>query len=71
MKSDFYKYTKEFENKVTIHCKNPYPSKFDEGIIEAMAQKFATPGQHPLIKLDPSKETRRNGAESCTFIVMW
>lgn len=67
----FYKYSKISENEAEIHCKNPYPSEFDEGIIEAIATKFSTAGQNPYVVLATNKETRRNGAESCTFIVKW
>ena len=67
----FYKYSKVAENEAVVHCKNPYPSEFDEGIVTSMATKFAKTGQYPKVTLDRNKETRRNGGESCTFIVKW
>lgn len=67
----FYNYSKVSDNEAMLHCQNPYPSEFDEGIIEAMAEKFAQPGQLPRAFLDDGKETRRNGAKSCTFIIKW
>lgn len=67
----FYKYTKISNNKAGLHCKNPYSSEFDEGIIEAIARKFAQQDQYPLVLLSTEKETRRQGAESCTFLVSW
>ena len=67
----FYKYSKISDNEAEVHCKNPYPSEFDEGIIEAIAKKFSKAGQNPNVTLSTDKETRRNGAESCTFIIKW
>ncbi len=52
-------------------CDNPYPSKFDEGIITQIARKFKPTGSRELIKLDPLKETRKNGGNSCTYIITW
>lgn len=56
----------------TILCNNPYPSKFDEGIITQMVRKFKPANSaFQSVKLDVSKETRTNGADSCTFLVTW
>lgn len=52
-------------------CDNPYPSKFDEGIITQIVRKFKPVGSRELIKLDVSKESRKNGGDSCTFIINW
>jgi len=52
-------------------CDNPYPSKFDEGIITQIVRKFKPMGSIESIKLDPSKETRKKGGNSCTYIITW
>jgi len=59
------------KKKAIMVCDNPYPSKFDEGIITQIVRKFKPAGAHETIKLDTSKESRKNGAESCTFLISW
>ena len=56
------------ENRIISKSNNPYPCAFDHGIITAMAHKFA-----PLavINHDDTKECRKKGAESCTYIITW
>ena len=56
------------ENKITMICQNPYPCDFDRGIISAQAFKFKP---NAIIKHDDSKECRKLGAESCTYIITW
>jgi len=58
------------ENKSMLicECKNPYPCAFDFGIISAMAKKFEITAN---VMHDNSKPCRKNGAESCTYIVTW
>jgi hypothetical protein len=52
-------------------CHNPYPSDFDQGIIYAVARKFAPKGDFPSVKLDETAPTRKKGGDSCTFLVTW
>jgi hypothetical protein len=52
-------------------CRNPYPSDFDRGIIQAMANRFKPQGKTVTVELDGTQPTRKNGAESCTFNVKW
>lgn len=56
------------KNIIVSECKNPYPCKFDQGIITAMAKRF-----EPMANVahDDSKPCRKNGADSCTYIVTW
>ncbi|MEI7812279.1 MAG: hypothetical protein WCJ01_07625 [Ignavibacteria bacterium] len=67
----FYRYKKVSDNEAEMFCKNPYPSEFDYGIIEAVSKKFADPGVYPKVITDTTKESRTKGGESCTFIVRW
>lgn len=52
-------------------CDNPYPSKFDEGIITQLVRKFKGTASTETIKLDLTKETRIKGAHSCTYNITW
>lgn len=52
-------------------CHNPYPSEFDRGIITAVVRKFAPQGTLPVVKLDETAPTRKQGANSCTFLITW
>ncbi|TRX62658.1 hypothetical protein FNH22_00760 [Fulvivirga sp. M361] len=52
-------------------CTNPYPSKFDEGILTEVVRRFKPTGAREKIELDLSKESRKTGGESCTFLISW
>ena len=57
--------------KAVMVCNNPYPSKFDEGIIVQIVRRFkAKPGRES-VTLDPTKPTRTKGADSCTYNISW
>lgn len=60
-------------NKTAIMvCNNPYPSDFDRGIITTMLRKFKPKNSFKYdVVLDTTKETRLNGAESCTYTITW
>jgi hypothetical protein len=59
------------KSEAIMVCDNPYPSKFDEGIITQIVRKFRPPGTRESIKLDINKESRLKGGESCTYIITW
>ncbi len=53
-------------------CHTPYPSKFEEGLILQIVRKFKPEGSiRTKVTLDETKETRRTGGETCTFIINW
>ncbi len=56
------------DHKIVSECRNPYPCAFDEGIIKSMAKKFEAKSN---VVHDSTKPCRKNGAESCTYIVTW
>ncbi len=56
------------ENKIISVCRNPYPCHFDRGIVFAMARRFEDNAE---VVHDDSKECRREGAQSCTYVVTW
>jgi len=66
-----YKFESTGTNSGKMICNNPYPSEFDQGIIFAVARKFAPKSVFPSVKLDEHSPTRKNGADSCTFLVTW
>jgi hypothetical protein len=49
-------------------CDTPYPSDFDRGIIVGLARRF-----RPMANavLDESRETRKLGGDSCTYLLTW
>jgi hypothetical protein len=58
--------------KAIMNCRNPYPSKFDEGIITEIVRRFkpADAIRHE-VKIDITKERRTQGADSCIFLISW
>ncbi|OHD57126.1 MAG: hypothetical protein A2Y33_09380 [Spirochaetes bacterium GWF1_51_8] len=56
------------KNMIISECNNPYPCDFDKGIITAMAKKFELKAS--VTHLD-SAPCRKNGTNSCTYIITW
>jgi len=56
------------ENRIICICENPYPCDFDRGIISAMASRFEALARTAH---DNEAPCRKNGADSCTYVVMW
>jgi len=69
----YYKLTKfdDKEKQAIMVCDNPYPSKFDEGIITQVVNKFKPSGARSSVDLDRTKESRKDGANSCTYLIAW
>jgi hypothetical protein len=62
----------EHKHMATMVCTNPYPSEFDRGIINTMVRKFIPPTSIFYdVQLDLTKETRLQGADSCTYVITW
>jgi len=55
-----------------MFCNNPYPSEFDRGLITTMVKKFV-PATSLIfdVQRDVTKETRLQGADSCTYNITW
>ncbi|QQR42779.1 hypothetical protein JKA73_27480 [Myxococcus xanthus] len=47
---------------------NPYPCRFDMGLVKGMAQRFAP---EATLTHDTSAGCRQKGANSCTYLVLW
>ncbi len=67
-----YTYLPMEERTVVMVCNNPYPCPFDEGLIEAMANKFK-PESVKYVRVTHSDKTicRMKGGDECTYIVSW
>jgi len=53
-------------------CNNPYPCDFDRGIIEAMANRFRPdPAGRVRVVHDDTQPCRKEGGESCTYLLSW
>ncbi|MEL6271313.1 MAG: hypothetical protein AAFV33_09140 [Chloroflexota bacterium] len=67
-----YAYERTGERAAKMVARNPYPSDFDYGIIYRMVQKFRpSDSDHIIVELDPQAPTRKNGADSCTYLIEW
>ena len=56
------------QQRIVMHCDNPYPCAFDQGILEAMAQRFAPTA---ALTHDPLRPCRKKGDPSCTYVITW
>jgi hypothetical protein len=58
--------------RAKIICQNPYPCAFDRGCIEGFAVRFSPQGPNGVtVRQDDDQPCRRQGAESCTFVISW
>ncbi|MGD0659802.1 MAG: hypothetical protein ABSD38_17225 [Syntrophorhabdales bacterium] len=64
-----YGFEKLGEKKAKMVCKNPYPSDFDRGLIEAAAKKFAPSGAFVTVAV--TDDGRKSGGDSSTYSVEW
>jgi len=66
-----YQFIKVSDRSGKMVCNTPYPCDFERGIIHAMAMRFMKGGSFPKVVHDDSQPCRKNGAESCTYLVTW
>ena len=53
-------------------CPNPYPCAFDRGVIQGFSQRFRPAGAIDIIvRHVESGPCRKNGANSCTYLISW
>ena len=65
---------KQFDDEqraATMVCTNPYPSKFDEGIITQVVRRFKPARSTDKVELDLGQGSRTEGGESCTYLITW
>ncbi len=59
-------------NRARLTCPNCYPCAFDQGVIEGFAERFKPKTSAGVtVRHDDSMPCRRNGEESCTYLVSW
>jgi len=56
------------ERRIISVCENPYPCDFDRGILTTLAAKFERTSR---VSHDDSAPCRKNGADSCKYIIAW
>jgi hypothetical protein len=54
--------------KILSQCENPYPCDFDRGILSAIATRFERTAR---VAHDERSPCRKNGADSCTYVITW
>ena len=56
----------------TMVCENPYPCRFDEGIIQTLVDRYKPEDSlYVQVEHDADRPCRNLGGESCTFHVSW
>jgi hypothetical protein len=58
----------EGPRRIVSECNNPYPCDFDRGILLAMARRFELQAQ---VEHDDTKPCRKQGRDSCTYVITW
>ena len=66
-----YEFVRTTPRSGRVICRNPYPSDFDRGIIQSVANRFLAEGDRFSVHMDYNSPTRKTGADSCTFLVSW
>ena len=62
-----YQYEARGNGEAKLLCENPYPCAFDQGIISAMAKRFAV-----VVDIEHlGGECRSRGAAACAYRVKW
>jgi hypothetical protein len=56
------------ERRIISTCENPYPCDFDRGIITTLSQRFEKASR---VTHDDGAPCRKNGADSCKYIIAW
>ncbi|WP_223754257.1 hypothetical protein [Myxococcus sp. RHSTA-1-4] len=56
------------KNEAVMVCDNPYPCRFDMGLIKGMAQRFQP---QATLTHDAHQGCRHKGAASCTYVITW
>jgi hypothetical protein len=55
------------KRRILMRCDNPYPCKFDEGLLEAMARRFISTA---VVEHEPGS-CRSKGGQNCTYSITW
>ncbi|ADO75731.1 hypothetical protein [Stigmatella aurantiaca] len=66
-----YHYTSQGSREGRMVCDNPYPCQMDEGVIEAMAERFRPKDSFFVHIVHEQRQCRERGGTSCTYVVRW
>jgi hypothetical protein len=68
-----YEFKRTGERSVSIVCSNPYPCDFDRGLLSAFCKRFKPKGSNSYARVthDDSNPCRKNGGDSCTYLITW
>jgi hypothetical protein len=62
--------TKLEDRKFQVVINTPYPCEFDTGYLRGLSKRFLKETA-VQVSHDESKPCRKNGAESCTYLITW
>jgi hypothetical protein len=66
-----YHYTRVGDRSAQMLCDNPYPCPLDEGLLEAIGERFR-PVDSLWVRVEHQPgDCRKNGATACTFNLSW
>jgi hypothetical protein len=65
-----YHYLSTGSRSVRMSCDNPYPCLFDEGLLEALSERFRPPDGWVRIEHVP-QSCRERGDSTCTYNITW
>jgi hypothetical protein len=66
-----YHYTPVGERTARMTCDNPYPCPMDEGLLEAIGERFRPPDSLWVRVEHQPGSCRKNGGPSCTYNLSW
>lgn len=66
-----YRYHSQGKNTGQMVCDNPYPCEFDQGIIEALYDRFRPEGSLWLRITHDASGCRAKGQRACTYHLKW
>jgi hypothetical protein len=63
-----YGYRRDGDRAIAAVCANPYPCAFDHGLVTGLAMRY-----QPRVRVDHDEAApcRKNGADSCTYLITW
>ncbi|RJS17679.1 hypothetical protein DRW03_27205 [Corallococcus sp. H22C18031201] len=56
------------KNEIHVVCENPYPCRFDLGLVRGMSQRFEP---NASVEHHASNGCRNKGGTACTYVVTW
>ena len=56
------------QDKIISRCENPYPCRFDHGLLVGLTARFE---KKTLVEHDDDAPCRRRGAHGCTYVITW